>query len=62
MNGFITLLEPIIKNTREEDDCVQGIEFWESISTEYVYRVNEGLNPNNYVTGENGAKVVSWLL
>ena len=38
MNGFVTLLEPIVKNVSDEDNCIQAIEFWESIATEYSYR------------------------
>lgn len=62
MTGFVTLLEPIVKNVKDEDNCVQAIEFWESLSTEYKARVDESVDVKNYITGEVGAKVVSWLL
>lgn len=62
MNGFITLLEPIIKNTKDEQNCIQAIEFWETLSSEYKVRSDQSVNAKNYITGEVGNKVITWLL
>lgn len=62
MNGFITLLEPIIKNFNDEDNCIQAIEFWEELASEYKFRSDVDTNVKNYISGEIGTKVVTWLL
>lgn len=62
MNGFITLLEPIIKNYKDEENCIQAIEFWEELAGEYKFRSESDPCARNYITGEIGTKVVTWLL
>lgn len=62
MNGFITLLEPIIKNYKDEENCIQAIEFWEELAGEYKFRSEADPCARNYITGEIGTKVVTWLL
>ena len=38
INGLITLLEQIIKNYKDEENCIQAIEFWEELTGKYKLR------------------------
>ena len=37
MNRFITLLEPIINNYKDKDNCIQAIEFSKELAAKYKF-------------------------
>ena len=51
-----------MKNFKDEDNCIQAIEFWEELASEYKHRSDIENGARNYITGDIGIKVVAWLL
>lgn len=62
MEGLVQLLEPLIRNTKNEDACVAAMEIWENVAAEYKEISEENKNAVNYITGTNGQKIVASLL
>lgn len=62
MDGFVTLLTPVIANFGNEDACIAATEVWENIAAEYKNDRDIGGTLSNYVVGNVGTAVVSLLL
>ena len=61
VEGFATIIDPILRNPKDENICILAMDFWATLAKQEK-NIEENPNQHRFITGAFADKLVEGLL